>query len=96
MPGRIRCTAPPGVHVAHQQRRPIAQLGMVEQGAHLAMARAVSERQVRRNHVEPALASLELCGHGHAPFSGQTGRRLRKRMVLNRTWSVLIRNMMEV
>lgn len=33
-------------------------------------------------------------GHGHAPFSGATGRKLRKRMVLNKTWSELIRNMM--
>lgn len=32
-------------------------------------------------------------GHGHAPFNGQTGRKLRKRMVLNKTWSVLIRAM---
>ena len=35
-------------------------------------------------------------GHGHAPFDGKTGRRLRKRMVLNATWSTLIRKMMEV
>mgnify|MGYP001225183539 FL=1 len=32
-------------------------------------------------------------GHGHAPFNGKTGRRLRRRMVLNDTWSELIRNM---
>ncbi len=32
-------------------------------------------------------------GHGHAPFSGETGRRLRRRMVLNKTWSELVRNM---
>jgi ribosomal protein L35 len=33
-------------------------------------------------------------GHGHAPFGGETSRRLRKRKVLNSTWSTLIRNMM--
>ena len=33
-------------------------------------------------------------GHGHAPFGGKTSRRLRKRKVLNSTWSTLIRNMM--
>jgi len=33
-------------------------------------------------------------GHGHAPFNGETSRGLRRRMVLNETWSELIRNMM--
>jgi ribosomal protein L35 len=33
-------------------------------------------------------------GHGHAPFNGKTGRGLRKRLVLDQTWSTLIRNMM--
>ncbi len=34
-------------------------------------------------------------GHGHAPFTGETGRKLRRRMVLNSTWSTLVRKMME-
>ena len=34
-------------------------------------------------------------GHGHAPFNGKTGRKLRRRLVLNSTWSTLIRGMME-
>ena len=33
-------------------------------------------------------------GHGHAPFSGKVSRQLRKRMVLDSTWSTLIRKMM--
>jgi hypothetical protein len=31
----------------------------------------------------------------HAPYNGETGRKLRRRMVLNRTWSILIGRMME-
>jgi large subunit ribosomal protein L35 len=34
-------------------------------------------------------------GHLHANYSGETGRNLRRRMVLNKTWSVLIGRMME-
>ena len=34
-------------------------------------------------------------GHGHAPFNGETRRNLRRRLVLNSTWSNLIRKMME-
>jgi ribosomal protein L35 len=34
-------------------------------------------------------------GHMHAAYSGETGRRLRRRMVLNKTWSTLIGRMME-
>jgi ribosomal protein L35 len=33
-------------------------------------------------------------GHGHSPFKGHVARRIRKRMVLNTTWSTLIRKMM--
>jgi ribosomal protein L35 len=33
-------------------------------------------------------------GHGHAPFDGKTGRRLRKPMVLEGSWARLIRNML--
>ncbi len=35
-------------------------------------------------------------GHQLALFSGKVSRKLRKRMVLNNTWSRLIRNMMGV
>jgi ribosomal protein L35 len=34
-------------------------------------------------------------GHGHAPFNGKTGRQLRRRLVLNSTWSTLVRKMVE-
>jgi ribosomal protein L35 len=34
-------------------------------------------------------------GHMHAGYNGETGRKLRRRMVLNRTWSILIGRMME-
>jgi len=34
-------------------------------------------------------------GHMHAAYTGETGRNLRGRMVLNKTWSVLTRRMLE-
>ncbi len=34
-------------------------------------------------------------GHMHATYNGEMGRKLRRRMVLNKTWSVLIGRMME-
>ena len=34
-------------------------------------------------------------GHMHAPYNGETGRKLRRRLVLNKTWSILIGRMME-
>jgi large subunit ribosomal protein L35 len=33
-------------------------------------------------------------GHGHAPYTGATGRSLRRPMVLEGVWARLIRNMM--
>jgi large subunit ribosomal protein L35 len=32
-------------------------------------------------------------GHGHAPFNGRTGRRLRKPLVFQGTWAKLVRRM---
>ena len=34
-------------------------------------------------------------GHMHASFTGETGRSLRRRMVLNKTWSTLTRRMLK-
>ncbi len=34
-------------------------------------------------------------GHMHAAYTGETGRNLRGRMVLNKTWSELTRRMLE-
>ena len=34
-------------------------------------------------------------GHMHAAYTGETGRTLRGRMVLNKTWSTLTRRMLE-
>jgi large subunit ribosomal protein L35 len=34
-------------------------------------------------------------GHMHASFTGETGRNLRRRMVLNKTWSTLTRRMLK-
>ena len=34
-------------------------------------------------------------GHMHASFNGEVGRRLRRRMVLNKTWSTLTKRMLE-
>ena len=34
-------------------------------------------------------------GHMHATFNGEVRRNLRRRMVLNKTWSVIIGRMME-
>jgi len=31
----------------------------------------------------------------HATYSGETGRKLRKKMILNKTWSDLIRPMLQ-
>jgi hypothetical protein len=31
----------------------------------------------------------------HAPYSGETGRKLRGRMVLNKTWSTLTKRMLD-
>jgi len=33
-------------------------------------------------------------GHGHAPFNGKTGRRLRKPLIITGTWAKLVRKMM--
>ena len=41
-----------------------------------------------------AMCSRPERGHGHAPFNGKVSRNLRKRIVLNQTWSTLIRKMM--
>jgi ribosomal protein L35 len=41
-----------------------------------------------------AMCSRPERGHGHAPFSGKISRNLRKRLVLDQTWSTLIRKMM--
>jgi len=34
-------------------------------------------------------------GHMHAAYTGETGRSLRGRMVLNKTWSTLTRRMLK-
>ncbi|MBK8178991.1 MAG: 50S ribosomal protein L35 [Planctomycetes bacterium] len=41
-----------------------------------------------------AVCSHPARGHGHAPYPGKTSRTIRKRMVLDSTWSTLIRKMM--
>lgn len=40
-----------------------------------------------------AMCSRAARGHLHAPFNGSVRRGLRRRVVLNNTWSTLIRNM---
>ena len=42
-----------------------------------------------------ALCSHPSRGHLHAPYSGKTRRGLRRRIVLNTTWSTLIRRMVK-
>lgn len=61
-----------------------------------AKSKSAVKKRFRITKNGKAVCSHPDRGHGHAPFGGDTGRRLRKRMVLNRTWSVLIRNMIEV
>ena len=61
-----------------------------------AKSKGSVKKRFRISKSGKAICSHPDRGHGHSPFNGKTGRRLRKRMVLNRTWSVLIRNMMEV
>lgn len=42
-----------------------------------------------------ALCSHPGRGHLHAPYNGKTRRNLRRRIVLNTTWSNLIRRMVK-
>jgi large subunit ribosomal protein L35 len=42
-----------------------------------------------------ALCSKPGRGHLHAPYNGKTRRGLRRRIVLNKTWSTLIRRMVK-
>ncbi|MFM7281798.1 MAG: 50S ribosomal protein L35 [Planctomycetia bacterium] len=34
-------------------------------------------------------------GHMHATYNGETGRNLRRKLILNKTWSDLVRPMLE-
>lgn len=61
-----------------------------------AKSKSAVKKRFRISKNGKAVCSHPDRGHGHAPFNGGTSRRLRKRMVLNRTWSELIRNMMGV
>ena len=47
-----RLALPPRVHVAHQERRRLMEPRVIEQRLHLAVARAVGEREVRGDDVE--------------------------------------------
>ena len=57
--------------------------------------------RIEPRHVNEVKALRARCdepasrGHMHAPYNGETGRKLRRRMVLNKTWSILIGRMME-
>ena len=60
-----------------------------------AKSKSAVKKRFRISKTGKALCSHPDRGHGHAPFNGKTGRRLRKRMVLNSTRSTLVRKMME-
>jgi ribosomal protein L35 len=61
-----------------------------------AKSKSAVKKRFRITKHGKAVCSHPDRGHGHAPFNGATGRRLRKRMVLNPTWSELVRKMMGV
>ena len=60
-----------------------------------AKSKSAVKKRFRISKNGKALCSHPDRGHDHAPFNGQVSRNLRKRKVLNSTWSTLIRNMME-
>jgi ribosomal protein L35 len=60
-----------------------------------AKSKSAVKKRFRISKHGKAVCSHPDRGHGHAPFNGKTGRRLRKRLVLNATWSTLIRKMTE-
>ncbi|MFN9785882.1 MAG: 50S ribosomal protein L35 [Planctomycetia bacterium] len=53
------------------------------------------KKRFRMSKHGKAVCSKPGRGHMHASFNGETGRKLRRRMVLNKTWSILIGRMME-
>lgn len=53
------------------------------------------KKRFRMSKNGKAVCSKPGRGHMHASYNGETGRKLRRRMVLNKTWSVLIGRMME-
>ncbi|MBI5434508.1 MAG: 50S ribosomal protein L35 [Planctomycetes bacterium] len=52
------------------------------------------KKRFRMSKNGKAVCSRSGRGHGHAVFKGKTSRRLRRRLVLNDTWSELISKMM--
>lgn len=52
------------------------------------------KKRFRMSKNGKAMCSHPGRGHGHSAFKGKTGRRMRRRMVLDHTWSVLISKMM--
>ena len=60
-----------------------------------AKSKSAVKKRFRISKNGKALCSHPDRGHGHAPFNGKVSRNLRKRKVLNSTWSNLVRNMME-
>ena len=53
------------------------------------------KKRFRMSKNGKAICSKPGRGHMHAPYNGETGRKLRRRMVPNKTWSILIGRMME-
>jgi len=53
------------------------------------------KKRFRMSKKGKAVCSKPGRGHMHATYNGEMGRKLRRRMVLNKTWSVLIGRMME-
>ena len=60
-----------------------------------AKSKSAVKKRFRISKHGKAVCSHPDRGHGHAPFNGKTGLRLRRRLVLNATWSELVRKMME-
>jgi ribosomal protein L35 len=53
------------------------------------------KKRFRMSKKGKAMCSHPGRGHQHASYTGETSRKMRRRMVLNKTWSVLIGRMME-
>jgi ribosomal protein L35 len=53
------------------------------------------KKRFRMSKKGKAMCSHPGRGHMHASYTGETSRKMRRRMVLNKTWSNLIARMME-
>lgn len=53
------------------------------------------KKRFRMSKNGKAVCSKPGRGHMHATYNGETGRNLRRKLILNKTWSDLVRPMLE-